>query len=496
VVRVLTHSRAILNQWRREVIDKLGILADRELGYEYPIFIDGFRINFQTLQTAYKEPERYAADLLIVDEVHHTAAQEFRKALTVPAKWRMGLSATIEGEERVGILHDELGPTVYQFNIREAIEKKVVPRFDWKLHTTYLSIKEEEEFRKLSRDIASQFVKVKYDRDTIKAITKDANFTIENLHDFVRLVEQARYRGIRLPEYWVGLQIRVLRRRWIIHRSRPRIDHAIELARVCGQVQKVIVFAMDIESCDIIGRELRDTLPNVFVVHSQIKEDPSHLLERFRECKQGVLIGAHMLEEGIDIPDAEIGISVASSRTRLQLIQRMGRILRMMPGKKPVFHHYLALPREELSVPADDDLRLVDDLAWVQDTSLSMGIRVEMAEEEAELAKMRERAEMGLSASYLRKKVATLPGTGTLRLESILSRFDDEARSRLIQMLDNLSPDLKISDKEWSAMIRKAFAKVSETEPDHPINIPGSWYVLVIGNRNPVAIKELITSVG
>ena len=35
-----------------------------------------------------------------------------------------------------------------------------------------------------------------------------------------------------------------------------------------------------------------------------------------------------MLDEGIDVPDANLGVVMSASRTRRQMIQRMGRILR------------------------------------------------------------------------------------------------------------------------------------------------------------------------
>ena len=40
-----------------------------------------------------------------------------------------------------------------------------------------------------------------------------------------------------------------------------------------------------------------------------------------------------MLDEGVDVPDANLGIVMSASRTRRQMIQRMGRILRRkQPG--------------------------------------------------------------------------------------------------------------------------------------------------------------------
>ena len=40
------------------------------------------------------------------------------------------------------------------------------------------------------------------------------------------------------------------------------------------------------------------------------------------------MVAPRVLDEGIDVPDADLGIVVNASRTRRQMIQRMGRILR------------------------------------------------------------------------------------------------------------------------------------------------------------------------
>jgi len=53
-----------------------------------------------------------------------------------------------------------------------------------------------------------------------------------------------------------------------------------------------------------------------------------------------------MLDEGIDVPDAEVGINVAGTKTKLQLVQRMGRVLRKHGDQRPHFHHFIAMPDE------------------------------------------------------------------------------------------------------------------------------------------------------
>ena len=51
-------------------------------------------------------------------------------------------------------------------------------------------------------------------------------------------------------------------------------------------------------------------------------------LEDFRTGRTRVLAAPKVLDEGIDVPEADVGIIVAASRSRRQMIQRMGRIIR------------------------------------------------------------------------------------------------------------------------------------------------------------------------
>ncbi|PGF14202.1 hypothetical protein CP556_24615 [Natrinema sp. CBA1119] len=82
-------------------------------------------------------------------------------------------------------------------------------------------------------------------------------------------------------------------------------------------------------------------VPNSFVVHGHLSnEDTITQIANFRGRDSGALVAPMLLDEGIDVPDADVGINVAGTKSRLQLVQRMGRILR--PGGKirPVFHHF------------------------------------------------------------------------------------------------------------------------------------------------------------
>ena len=52
------------------------------------------------------------------------------------------------------------------------------------------------------------------------------------------------------------------------------------------------------------------------------------ILDDLRDRKLDAVAAPRVLDEGIDVPDANLGVVMSASRTRRQMIQRMGRILR------------------------------------------------------------------------------------------------------------------------------------------------------------------------
>ena len=495
VVRIFAHSRAILNQWRREVIEKLGLPNNPAFPYTIPVKCSGTTICFNTLQSVYKNPEQYSAELLIVDEVHHGAAFKYRKALQIQSHWKLGLSATIDGNEKIDVLKRELGPIVYTFSLDDALEKGVLPKFEWKLHTVYLDVDEKNEFKKISKSIINLFNYIRFDRKTIEEISGHKQSSMDGLYDFIRLVERARYKGTQLPGEWTKLQAAIINRRWIIHKSKPKLDDAIKLASgYLSAKKKTILFAMDIATCEHIAEELIKTDTNVFLVHSKMKGDPYEQIEMFKKSEYGVLIGAKMLDEGIDIPDAEIGINVASSRTHLQLVQRMGRVLRMKEGKEPVFHHYIALPDSSDYMENEGGMQYVDDLAWVQDTALKMGVTAEIDSRDKVFQRLKMNAEEMVRDRYLSRESLHLQGYGTFRIENVLKLFDDEVIENIILKLNTLEPNSKMLDAEWSDLVKEAHQKFDDDPNDQAgrrLNLPGYWWILVVGDRNPVKIRDI-----
>ena len=56
-------------------------------------------------------------------------------------------------------------------------------------------------------------------------------------------------------------------------------------------------------------------------------------LKNYRKGEVDILVTCKALDEGLDVPDTNIGIIVAATSSVRQWIQRMGRILRRAPEK-------------------------------------------------------------------------------------------------------------------------------------------------------------------
>ena len=503
-VLIICHSTVILNQWRREIIEKMGIPAETGKSYKSGLSPGNLSITFETIQTLMRNPYNYWTDLLIIDEVHHIGGIKFREALEVKHTWLMGLTAHLGESQKRVIIEKELGKVVYEYPILRALTDGIIPQFSWVVHPVYLEIKEQAEFSEISDKIRKLFNYVRNDRPTIRYITNNKDFSIKKMGDFIFLSERARYSGKSVPDQWKALQALILKRRQIIHKSQPRIDKSIELAKKIGNDHKIVLFLMNIESCDFAGRELKKHFDNVFVIHSKIKERPIDVVNRFISADNGILIGADMLNEGIDIKSADIGINVAFTKSKLQLIQRMGRVLRKDGTKKPTFYQFVAIPERSLYVEEMDAELFIDDLAWVQSSALQMGLDLTIEWDDSELTDYRNEAEKFFRMSN--ESTAFSGKSGTFDLKSALEEFSSAAVRRMPAILKLYSHEM-ITDRQWEDIIRTAHAVIeggidgeNQTRKCQFLNLGNAWYILILCGRDPEKLSELfgdaIKSVG
>lgn len=262
--------------------------------------------------------------LLVVDECHHLPAPQYQSvALGTIAPFRLGLSATVErADGREDVIYRLLGPKVYEGRIDQMVDSVLAP-YDVVSIEVPLSAAEELAYRQ-ARAVYTDFVK----RMRINFSQRDAWI------QFVRV-------AARTPGGREALKA---------HREQKRLSQAsaakiVELWKIlqAHKDDKMILFTDDNSMAYRVGREF--FLP--VLTHQTKLKERKRMLEAFRKGEVSALVTSKVLNEGVDVPDARIGIVISGSGGVREHVQRLGRILRHQPGKRAVLYELISAGTSE-----------------------------------------------------------------------------------------------------------------------------------------------------
>lgn len=329
---VVVPTEALARQWRRNLLQHT-TLKPEEIG----LLGAGGKANFvksravvAVINTASTKLPALAAEgqplMLIVDECHRAGAPKYRDVLDTRADFRLGLSATPDREELDDsgepLAYDEqavgqsLGGVVYRFTLKDARRAGWLPEFTLHHHGIALDPDERREYESISRRVDDA-------ADSLRA------------HG----VEPARARSIAGRKDEAGDAARL----WVQLTSQRKdlLYRAKERQRVVGIVTerlfrddsrpRVILFHERVREAEWLYEVLKETLPNVRVEleHSKLPDRRREAaLAAFASGEAPILVSVKSLIEGIDVPQADTGVSVASTSAVRQRVQALGRVLR------------------------------------------------------------------------------------------------------------------------------------------------------------------------
>jgi superfamily II DNA or RNA helicase len=69
-----------------------------------------------------------------------------------------------------------------------------------------------------------------------------------------------------------------------------------------------------------------------FITYKTGKDERQDVLKGFKEGRYMAIVTSKVLDEGVDVPDAELGIIVSGTGSAREFIQRLGRLLRPKPN--------------------------------------------------------------------------------------------------------------------------------------------------------------------
>jgi superfamily II DNA or RNA helicase len=118
----------------------------------------------------------------------------------------------------------------------------------------------------------------------------------------------------------------------------PRCKQRV-LARLLVQHrdQRTLVFVADNETAYAVARQFLIAPLTCDIGRNERQQT----LERFRAGTLRALVSAQVLNEGLDVPDAEVGIIVGARFGEREHVQRVGRLLRPREGKQAVVHELI-----------------------------------------------------------------------------------------------------------------------------------------------------------
>jgi superfamily II DNA or RNA helicase len=125
------------------------------------------------------------------------------------------------------------------------------------------------------------------------------------------------------------------KRRELLAETEAKYGGLRRLAQAVEESDRSIVFTATIASAKTAAATLIAQQIGAAAIHSHLsREERSSVLRRFAEGRLKAIVAPKVLDEGIDVPTADLAVILAGSRQRRQMIQRMGRVLRKKPDRR------------------------------------------------------------------------------------------------------------------------------------------------------------------
>ncbi len=309
---VLVPTKVLMAQWRR----LLAPLVDGDVGQVG----DGLRlvrpVTVATFESAFRQGERFGNrfGLLVVDEVHHFASGRRTEALKIcAAPFRMGLTATPpQDPESLDRLKRLVGPLVYALSVAD-LSGSFLAEFDRVVLPLALNAEEQLEYDR-NWNLFSGF----YRRFR-------ASHPFGTWPEFVDWARSGPG-GLRAVACWHRCQAIL---------SYPEAKRAMVADLLDRHASsRVLLFTRDNEAAYRISTE--HLVPAVTC--DVRRGERGRILEAFREGRIRAVVSARVLNEGVDVPAADVAIIVGGALGTREYLQRVGRVLRGQEGKRALIY--------------------------------------------------------------------------------------------------------------------------------------------------------------
>ncbi|HCN09965.1 MAG TPA: heavy metal transporter [Lentisphaeria bacterium] len=265
--------------------------------------------------------------LIVFDECHHLPGRVNRTAAAMSiAPYRLGLTATPEcNDDGDAVLAELVGPICFRRDIDELEGAILAP---YETHRIELPLDDDEaEAYERNRKTYIDFVRA-----------NGVNFgSPRGWQQFTGLCA-------RMPDGRAAFNAYLAQKR-IAAASRSKFRMIWDLfQRHAGEC--TLIFTADNNTAYALGRRF---LVPVITQHTKVVERKA-FLDKFRAGDYPVLVSSKVLNEGIDVPEASVGIVVSGSGSIREHVQRLGRILRPVAGKQAQLYELVSAGTSEYHI--------------------------------------------------------------------------------------------------------------------------------------------------
>jgi superfamily II DNA or RNA helicase len=245
--------------------------------------------------------------LVIFDEVHHLAAPGYRSiAEQLAAPYRLGLTATIEREDKLHLDFPKLvgGGVVFQAHPLELAKNKHLAAHEIERRQVEMTPIEKEQYQK--------------------------HFETYQL-GLKKLGIRMNYHGAFRRLIMMSVKSRPAREA-LLARNKA-MDIALNSSSKMEELREILAENIGIKTIiftqhNSLVYEIADKFLIPSITHKTTREERQDVLTGFKEGRYLVIVTSKVLDEGVDVPDAKLGIIVSGTGSGREFIQRLGRLLR------------------------------------------------------------------------------------------------------------------------------------------------------------------------
>src|SRR5262245_12905808 len=314
---VVTPTIDLLNQWYGELSEAFRVPIGLMGGGHH----DARPLTVTTYDSAYIYAEKCGNRFgpLVFDACHHLPGPTTQvTALASLAPFRLGLTATPERADGLDSCYPELiGPIVYRREIKQ-------------LAGDYLA---EYRTQRLYVDLApAELERYQHCRETYRRFLADRGISLSGPHGLQRFIQES-CRSAEGAEAFRAFR----EQRRLAQAAPAKLDLLNSLVEK-HRGERTLIFTADNATVYKIARQF--LVPAI--THQTKTKERRAILKRFHAGEYNVLVTSQVLNEGVDVPAAGVGIVLSGSGSVREHVQRLGRLLRKFEGKQAVLYEVVA----------------------------------------------------------------------------------------------------------------------------------------------------------